>query len=463
MNHRLLAFGLAAALALPAQAQTPGATVRPENFRYRTQIDLPAAGGPFYQFSLNLPVYQGVQREDLGDVRVFNSQGEAVPYTLLRPLDTPQAKEARQAVPIFPIAEQQDADAQTSDVSLQVQRKPDGTLVATSKNKGGKTLAVVGSVIDVSKVRETIHALHILAQPSTTPFHPLSIETSDDLQQWRLLAGGVQWVHLQQGGQTIDKDTFELDGKAGKYLRVLWQDADAPTITGAEVLTRKFAPLGSHMLWTESLQAVQSENNHYDYALPGKIPLETLRIALPQVNTLAPMQVQRYLPPTPDRQKGSWETISQSVAYRLQSPKSEVTSPDLALDAPPAQQLRLAFDASGGGIGNAAPTLQVGFVPQTLVFLARGNGPFVLAWGADKVSGSAMPAATLLPNYREDQEVAATAATLQPVAAIVASAGPVAPAEAGKSKGLLWGVLGVGLLVLVGMVVMLLRQMKQTK
>lgn len=464
MNHRLFTLGLIAAFALPlaAQAQTP--PVKPESFAAHTAIDLPANGGPYYKLSLPLPVYQSIQREDLGDLRVFNAQGEAVPYTLLRPVDTVQSKEERQAVPLFPITQKQEASA-PADVALEVQRKSDGTLVAVNKSKGDKSLATVGAVIDLSKVHDSVHALHLQAQATETPFHVLNIETSDDLQGWRLLAGEVQWIHLQQGGQTIDKDTFEFDGKAGKYLRLLWQDpTDAPAITGAEVLSRHSAATDNHMIWTEPLQAAHSDNNRYDFALAGKLPLEQLRIALPQVNTLAPMQVQRYLPPAPNRQNGTWETIAQSTVYRLQSPKGDVTSPDIVLDTAPAQQLRLAFDASGGGIGNAAPSLQIGFVPQMLVFLARGNGPFTLYWGAASVTQAEMPAATLLPNYRDDQEVPATVATLEPIAAM-SSAGTVAaaPAEAGKSKGLLWGILGVGLLVLVGMVVMLLRQMKQDK
>lgn len=457
-----LALPLAATAQSAQSAQTAQTAVKPDSFAAHTTIDLPANGGPFYKLSLPLAVYQSIQREDLGDLRVFNAQGEAVPYTLLHPIDTPESKEERQAVPLFPITQKQEAVDASASVALEVQRKTDGTLVAVNKSKGDKSLAVVGAVIDISKLQDNVHALHLQAQAVETPFHVLTIETSDDLQAWHLLAGDVQWIHLQQGGQTIDKDTFEFEGKAGKYLRVLWQDpTDAPAITGAEAISRHSAAADNHMIWTEALQPSHSDNNRYDFALAGKLPLEQLRITLPQVNTLAPMQVQRYLPPAPNRQNGTWETIAQSTAYRLQSPKGEVHSPDISLDTAPAQQLRLAFDASGGGIGNAAPSMQIGFVPQTLVFLARGNGPFTLNWGAASVTQAEMPAATLLPNYRDDQEVAATVATLEPIAAMSsAGAAPAASAEAGKSKGLLWAILGIGLLVLVGMVVMLLKQMK---
>jgi hypothetical protein len=38
-----------------------------------------------YRFSLPLIVYQDTVREDLGDIRLFNAGGVAVPFSLLRP------------------------------------------------------------------------------------------------------------------------------------------------------------------------------------------------------------------------------------------------------------------------------------------------------------------------------------------------------------------------------------------
>src|SRR3954464_15910819 len=83
-----------------ASAQSPPVT--PESFAHRSRLEL-GGGGPFHQLTLPLAVYQGAQRDDLGDLRVFNGQGEAVPHALLRsePALTPQMKET--TVPVFPI------------------------------------------------------------------------------------------------------------------------------------------------------------------------------------------------------------------------------------------------------------------------------------------------------------------------------------------------------------------------
>jgi hypothetical protein len=51
---------------------------------------------------------------------------------------------------------------------------------------------------------------------------------------------------------------------------------------------------------------------------------------------------------------------------------------------------------TAGGIGQGAPTLQVGWVPQEVTFVARGHGPFQLAFGSASTRSAASPLHTLL-------------------------------------------------------------------
>jgi hypothetical protein len=436
----------------------------PQSFAYHTQIELSPNGGPFYEFSLPLQVYQGAQSPNLADLRIFNGQGEIVPYSLLQPQSTVTSHEQESVVPVFPITQTKQVSDDKDDVAMDVQRKSDGTLVAIRHNKNTKDIPVVlGAVFDISRIKDTVRALHLDASPTTTPFHALTLETSDDLQQWNILLDNAQWVHLQQNGQIIDKNTFEWDGGAKKYLRVVWSDpSDAPTINSASVQTLRTAVDNAHMIWTDPIEPNQVEGNHYDYQLFGQLPIEKMRIGLAQINTLAPVQIQAYQAPTVNRQHGEWYGIMQSVVYRLQSPKGDVNSPDLPLTSSLSDRMRLVVDSSGGGIGNIPPTVQFGFTPQTMVFLSRGNGPFTLVWGAHNVKDGTLPAATLLPNYNSDQLFHASPATLQAIAPIISSdIKPLTASDSKPSNMLLWLILAVGLLVLGAMVFMLVKQMKR--
>jgi hypothetical protein len=463
-SHYAHRIALCMLVASGMQATQADDKLSPQSFAYHTQIDLPANGGPFYEFSLPLPVYQGSQSANLADLRVFNGQGEIVPHTLLHPQSTVTSHEQEAAVPVFPITQNRQVGDDKDDVAMDVQRKSDGTLVAVKHGKGAKEVAVIlGAVFDVSQIKDTVHALHLDANPTSTPFHAFSLETSDDLQQWRALLEDAQWVHLQQSGQVIDKNTFEWDGGAGKYLRIVWSDPnDAPTIKSASVQTIRTAVDNAHMIWTDPLKPEHVDGNRFDYPLAGQLPVEKLRIGLAQINTLAPLQVQNYLAPTANRQHAEWTPVMQSVVYRLQSPKGEVVSPDLALTTTLSDRIRLVVDNNGGGIGNTPPTVQFGFTPETMVFLSRGNGPFTLAWGAHNMRDGSMPATTLLPNFTSEQEFHTSQASLQAIAPIIASDTKNSTPEEGKtSKPLLWGILGIGLLVLGAMALMLVKQMKQ--
>lgn len=102
------------------------------------------------------------------------------------------------------------------------------------------------------------------------------------------------------------------------------------------------------------------------------------------------------------------------------------------------------------------------FVPHMLVFLTRGEGPFSLAWGSSRAPNAALDAGTLIPGYRAGQAMTASTATLEMAKPGPAGgpARPVPPNPAGLSKGVLWGVLVFGVLVLGGIASVLIKQIK---
>jgi len=67
-------------LLLLSQSSAFGAE-RPEDFAYGMAIRADAQDA-LYEIEIPAAVYRGVTRADLGDVRVFNGQGEVVPHSL---------------------------------------------------------------------------------------------------------------------------------------------------------------------------------------------------------------------------------------------------------------------------------------------------------------------------------------------------------------------------------------------
>ncbi len=464
-----LALLAAAAFAATALAAPAAPAVTPEQFRHRTGI-LMDGPGPYHQVALPLPVYLGVTQAGLGDLRVFNGKGEAVPHALLRSSASTVSSSDEVSLPLFPVTAPAGHPGAAENFAVDVRRGADGTLVSIRETPSVRTgTSQRGVVVDASKVKDGIRSLRLEVGPTATPFHAYSVETSDDLQQWRPLAYDAQFVRLEHDGQRVQNDTVEWSDDAGKYLRILWRDPHtAPAIQAVAARVVRTQTSRAPMVWSEPLAGAAAGQHAYEYALPGRLPLEQLRINLPQANTLAPLQIQQYVRDADrHRERGHWQTMAQAVVFRLQSPQGEVRSPDIALQSAPLERLRLTVDARGGGIGGEAPTLQVGFVPHLLVFLPRGEGPFTLAWGAEGVTDAALPLATLMPGYVTERQLAASPAALQAIAAPPAAAAAASPVAAapeapqGLPKLALWGILVAGVLVLGGMVMLLLRQMKR--
>lgn len=99
-------------------------------------------------------------------------------------------------------------------------------------------------------------------------------------------------------------------------------------------------------------------------------------------------------------------------------------------------------------------------MPQQLIFLARGNPPFTLAWGMRGATESALPLSTLVPAYRYQDGLPGDRAqfgleknnpTVTPAAANTQTD------SATKNRWMLWSVLVVGALLLLLMAWKLIR------
>lgn len=390
-NRALAPRWHALGLLLCGAALAQAATLTPQQFTFRSGIEL-RAGQATHQLVLPLAVYEGVNNDDLGDLRVFNGNGDAVPYTLLRQpvAAVPTGKEI--PAPLIPASARKSAADAEAGIVFDTSRAP-----ATTGTR-----------------RQT---LRLELAPGAFGIHGLTLDASDDLRTWRRVRDGAQVAIISKEGQRVERTSVSWDDRGSKYLRLRWNNAPlAPPIKVAMLTTTEPAP-APPLIWSAPLQAVQSGLDHADYALPGRLPLEWLRVALADANDVATVAIQQYQEDPPrSRRDGHWDTLASSTVYRLASPLGELTSPDVSLNLPAIKRLRLAAPARNGVTG--APAVQVGFMPQILVFQAQGPGPYSLMWGAAGITSAAVPPETVLPGYRADHKLDASPATLLP---------PVAP------------------------------------
>ena len=205
--------------------------------------------------------------------------------------------------------------------------------------------------------------------------------------------------------------------------------------------------------WREVLPEAGEKPGEYLYDLGGQFPVERVRFALPQQNTIA--RVELLSRPDPHR---DWQFVTSSVIYRLMQQGHQVSSPDLAVATNTNRYWLVRADQKGGGLGSGLPRLSAGWVPQKLVFAARGKGPFQIAYGSSKVQPAAYPIDTVVPGWRSDQPPKLAHAEPLPERLLGGAAALHRPVNY-RVFGL-WGALVLGVLLLGWMAWRLSKQMQ---
>ena len=118
---------------------------------------------------------------------------------------------------------------------------------------------------------------------------------------------------------------------------------------------------------------------------------------------------------------------------------------------------KLQLDTQGGGIGQGQVKIEMGWTPSTLIFVARGQPPFTLAYGNKIIQSAAQSEADLL--ITPNQQIARAS-----VASAVLNPNPSAQSDpAQQKKWLLWGALLAAVGVLAVMARSLMGQLKSQK
>ncbi len=450
MNRSMMA-GTLALWALAAHAQAPA------DFAWR--LPLATQGdAAFYRVEVPAAVYEGAVRADLGDVRVFNGAGAPVPIAFLAPPPAARAAAAPVALPLFPLRVDRDR-RDLGDLAMTVRRDAAGATTVNLATRDGATVVgerLAGYLLDASGVDAPLTALTLQLPDGASVSTRVRVEGSDDLANWRVLVAGAPVLAVEFGGRRLSRDRVDLAPRPAKYLRLTTEPGQPPLeVAGVrgEVADRLIDPTRQ----SRQARGVPDPANpgEYVFDLGGALPIDRVALDLPEINTVVPAQVFARRD-----SKDEWRAAGATVFYRLkQADATDTTSPPLAVAIAPARYWRIVVDPRSGGLGSTPPTLTALWIPQSIVFAARGGGPFELAYGSVRAQPVALPIGTLVPGFDARTMPAAFAAATPGLAtappALAALKQPI-----DTKRWLLWCALGLATLVLGWMAWSLSRQMR---
>ncbi len=463
MKRMILLLGIAASASVGAEQIT--------DYAYGVPVDLSGTDA-FYQVALPQSVYQGVTRSDLGDVRVFNGAGEVVPYAW-RPRHALQKAPESMTLTLFPLKTQ--VGNPIENAAIHVQRGADGAISVDVTGGDGAPATVdtviSGYLIDLQNISAPPRALEFDWDAPEGFAGNLRIDASDDLSNWSRLVAGAPLVSLEVAGQRLQQKRVELPRGNSHYLRLSWAAGEGPG--GMPVLTSARAEFFPNLLepprvWMGIPAASGKSPGDYEFGTGGHMPIDRVRVELPEPNTVAQIELLSRNGP-----EQKWRSVLRGVAWRLRQSGAEIVSPDFSVNGVVDRDWLLRVDARGGGIGAGLPVMHVSWVPHHIVFAARGNPPFQLVYGNREAKPAAYPIETLIPAYNDDTAarlpLAATGASR--IVSVHAAATLAQQSLGGDSRRQavtdwkrisLWGVLVFGVALLAGMAWRLVAQLGKT-
>jgi len=455
---------------LAAAASAPG----PEMFAFGSPLEL-QGNSPFYYCDLPLDIYQSTTRQDLGDLRVFNSQNQVVPHVLKKAPPQPSGRsELRADLPFFPLTTQ--ANQSLADLAFKVKNTAAGTSIdlqtTTRQTVGPQTPEINGYLLDTAPLisRGTPPQNVFCNRPPATLelewsdpqnhyLGNIQVDSSTDLVTWRPLTTATL-AQMDHQGYRLKQNKITLPANHLRYLRLLWaKGQSAITVSRATLLTGTptALPEPPDTSWLHAkVTTSQKTAGQFSVDLGGAIPVERLRVKLPGRNSLSVATISAAQTET-----GPYTKTWQGLLYNLVSGNAEILNPEIILDAAPRRYWRINFAVSEAD-SHFPPEISYAWRPGQLFFLAQGEGPFRVLYGSPDIQPTDFKMDSLLSRYQ-----GASANTLQPALAhlgprFVQNAAIKLPTSASLPwhKYTLWLVLTFGVTLIGWMSISLYRQLK---
>lgn len=431
-------FGLIALSLLAAcQAEKVGEPKGPDGFAFTAAVQ-PQGSASLQRIEVPAAALVAIKREDMGDIRVFDGRGKAIPLARAYTVDYEDPDEGSRAIdiPVYPIAAA--ASVAEPAVSIEVAGPGQTVSIATSGTTGSDTAAVL---LDTRALTDPVVALQLFVSMPPQTMLDFKIESSADLRRWEHLADEVVFtIEMQKaplGG------AFELGGidLHKRYLRVSWKASPGVAVRDAIAYTSKKLEPRRLAFATRGVQLDDAHNLRFSAPVAGRFA-----IALSGAKEDGFVPIRLY---GRDANEQPWQSAG-AAAVRPDG-KAELVD----LEGSRYAQYRIEADARTSGFSRA-PQVTLHLEPLTLLAVFNGQPPYRLAAGNAKAENN-----LFAPEELAERKVFEG---VLPLAKIEAAPPPVIALDAGQADGpfsprklVLWGALLLGTAVLAFGAVRLLR------
>ncbi len=370
--------------------------VTKNDFKYNANLKV-TGDHPVYKLILPFDVYQGVKQSNLDDIRIFNSDGVVLPHAV-RNIKTQKKVQYRYtALAIFPV--RSNGKNKDGNLSIKINKNSKGTIVnidstQTSKKDDSK---ISMYIIDASNVKFYINSLKLdWRSDSKEKIVSILVEKSNDLVNWKHVNRDTL-TKLSYQGHQFNRNAISLNGTRAKYFRLSWENTSATiTINSIKALHQTVTSGQPPKRHWRNLEAVKikspaEDKNHiyFKSTIDAYAPIDRVAITLPYRNMTLNTKLLRQKIQTNRNRRGKvisqhkyYQLLWSGLLYKVKIKNNIISNRDIPVNL--SQQREFYFKVPIGTIPDKLNkfNVKVSWIPNKLLFLAQGSGPYTLAYGS---------------------------------------------------------------------------------
>lgn len=438
------------------------------DFRYIYPLISPYSNGgdsgdSMYRLSIPFEVYKHSQQLGLKDVRIFDSQGQSMPFCISDVPDIVTDEQQNYPAHQVRIAEQGGEITLLGDQALAQQAQAPTNPATTALPRREATALLFDFEKDQHRLMDVnlVPKAHSLPAGNTQTGSVVSAKlfTSSNMVRW-YEQGLRTFGRISAEGQQVELLALNLKTQARYALLVPVEGSTLFAVQGVSARLQSHAQSRYGDYYTQGTW--DDEAKGYVYTVPPSLPTRTLFLELPGSTWLINADILTLSPPTGRKQraktekKTDWHFRTTAQFYSLLADKMTQTSKAISfsptwlrVDQTPNVVVRPTGQAL-----NHPPTLHMAYEKQELSFLAAGPSPFRLAVGTTLTLANSTNAATLKALQRNGST---------PLRLGEVQEQAVASTEGSGQTIFIWGALLLGALCMGGIALHMLRTQKNTK
>ena len=353
-------------------------SLSPQDFAFGQPV-LTSQKAAAYRFMVPLAIYQETVKADLGDLRLFNAAGVAVPYSLFQHAAPTPIHRPAIALPVFPLREGSSLVLEGIHVTIDA---PQSAIHVQTRDRGATDSSAVQYILDARAMNTAVSALRIGWPESAAEYSGhVSIEVSDDLDSWRTVVAAAPIVNLHANAETLTENRVTVTPTLAKYWRIKWLGA-APAfgLTSVQAEPADVMPAPKRMTLEIVGTPDPANRNTYWFDLGAHAPVTAVNVLLPDANSIASVELSSRR-----ADRDPWRPITRARLYRLKTADAEQSNAFLEIE-PDTDRYWRAQLTSMPSPPQAPLRLAVAWLPDEVTFLAQGPGPFELAYGSAMVT-----------------------------------------------------------------------------